>query len=676
MDLLAGLNPPQLRAVTTVKGRVLVLAGAGTGKTRVLTLRMAHLIKNHGCSPRAILGLTFTNKAAAEMRHRLGTLVEAKMARQVTLCTFHSFCMQVLREEIHRLGYTNAFTLYDEKDVHRLMSTIARDLLEHEGELPSIAEATETISLAKNKGLKKEEIQGTGSEWHDEFTRTLYGRLHDSMRAYNAVDFDSLLSLSVELFERFPDVLEAYQERYRYIMIDEYQDTNPIQYRLASLLAAKYDNLCVVGDDDQSIYGWRGADIQNILNFSKAAVIKLEQNYRSTNIILKAANAVIGNNHKRHSKALWSDKGEGNSIEVFHAANETEEAQAVVARIDKYREKYGLKWKDMAVLYRSNALSRSIEQALLKYSWKDGDMWVRGIPYQIHGGTEFYERREIKDLIAYLRVIVNPLDQEALLRIINYPRRGIGDGALDLLTAYNRSQEIPLWNVLQGVSQRQPQFSSLTDQIAPKALKGIHHFLDTLTIAKARFTQGISDTPLSMRDALLWLIESIQYKKAISEEVKSAQMRDFKWENVQEFVSSIADYESQPCLDHQKKPTLQGFVLGLSLSDGWSSDSSARQHEDKISLMTFHSAKGLEFPACFLIGMEDHIIPHEKSLKQTGVEEERRLMYVALTRAMRHLTLSMARNRKRMGVDAASVPSRFILEIPKDHLKMTHWHEI
>lgn len=670
MDIFSGLNPPQRQAVTTVKGRVLVLAGAGTGKTRVLTLRIAHLINSHGCSPGAILGLTFTNKAAAEMRQRLSALVDNKIARQVTLCTFHSFCMQVLREEIHRLGYTNAFTLYDEKDMHRLMTTIVRDLLEHEGDLPSIAVATETISLAKNRGLKEEEIQGTGSEWHDTFTRTLYSRLHDSMRAYNAVDFDSLLSLTVELFERFPDVLETYQERYRYIMIDEYQDTNPIQYRLAALLADKDHNLCVVGDDDQSIYGWRGADIQNILNFSDATVIKLEQNYRSTNVILKAANAVIGNNHKRHAKALWSDKGEGNLIEVFHAPNESEEAQAIVCRMDKFREKHGLKWKDMAILYRSNALSRSIEHALMKHSWKDQEMWVRGVPYQIHGGTEFYERREVKDLLAYLRVIVNPLDQEALLRIINYPRRGIGEGALDLLTAYNRSHQLPLWHVLQGVSQGESSYSSLAGQIAPKALKGIQTFLNIMNMTKGKFATE------SMRNALVWLIENIHYKKAIAEEVKSAQMRDFKWENVQEFVSSIDDYEKQPVLDLQKKPSLQGYVLGLALADGWSGNSSAYRHEDKVSLMTFHSAKGLEFPACFLIGMEDHIIPHEKSLKQTGVEEERRLMYVALTRAMKHLTLSMARTRKRMGIDAASTPSRFILEIPKEHLKMTHWHQL
>lgn len=670
MDLFAGLNPPQRTAVETIKGRVLVLAGAGSGKTRVLTLRMAHLIRNLDCSPRFILGLTFTNKAAAEMRHRLGSLIESQLAKQVTLCTFHSFCMQVLRTEIQRLGYTKEFTLYDEKDVQRLISMIARDLLEHESELPSLGPTTETISLAKNRGLKSDEIAGTGSKWHDEFTRSVYSRLQDSMRAYNAVDFDSLLSLTVELFERFPDVLGSYQDRYRYIMIDEYQDTNPIQYRLASLLAAKYQNLCVVGDDDQSIYGWRGADIQNILSFSEAAVIKLEQNYRSTHAILKAANAVIANNQKRHSKVLWSDKGEGALIEVFHAPTEVEEAEAVVCRLDNFRKKYGLKWKEMAILYRSNAISRPVEQALIKHSWKEGDVWVRGIPYQIFGGTEFYERREVKDLLAYLRVIVNPLDQEALLRIINYPRRGIGEGALDALTAYNRKCQLPLWSVLNGVAHGDAAYAEVNEKMASKALKGVQEFMDIIQIAKMKFATD------SMKDSMMWLIEKINYQKAIAEEVKSAQMRDFKWENVQEFVSGIADYEQKAVSENEDKPSLQDFVLGLSLAGDWEGRGSKNPHEDKVSLMTFHSSKGLEFPACFLIGMEDHIIPHEKSLKQTGIEEERRLMYVALTRAMKYLTLSMARQRKRMGVDAVSSPSRFILEIPKEHLKMVHWHQI
>lgn len=659
MDLFQGLNPQQRAAVEAIDGRLLVLAGAGSGKTRVLTLRMAHLIRNLNCSPRAILGLTFTNKAAAEMRHRLGRLADPKLSKQVTLCTFHSFCMQVLRAEIHRLGYTTEFTLYDENDMQRLVNMIARDVLEHESEtLPSLQATTETISFAKNKGLLPEEIQGTGSAWHDEFARDIYRRLNSSMRAYNAVDFDSLLSLTVELFDKFPDVLEKYQERYRYIMIDEYQDTNPIQYRLAALLAAKYNNLCVVGDDDQSIYGWRGADIHNILDFNASKIIKLEQNYRSTNVILKAANAVIGNNRKRHGKALWSSGGEGESIEVFHAPTEIDEAQAVVCRMDKLREKHALKWSDMAILYRSNALSRSIEQALLKHMWKDGAEWTRGVPYEVHGGTEFYQRREVKDLMAYLRVIVNPRDQEALLRVINHPRRGIGESALDAMTAYNRESDLPLFQVLRDVSTNQ----HLKETVSAKALKGVNEFLDIIDSAKAKF----AEQPL--RDSMVWLLERIQYQKAIAEEVKSGQMRDFKWENVQEFVSSMGDFD-------QRQLTLHDFVLETPLAGDWEG-AARRGTENKVNLMTFHSAKGLEFPACFLVGMEDHIIPHEKSLKQTGIEEERRLMYVAMTRAMRFLTLSMARQRKRMGVEVASSPSRFIFEVPKEHLRMTEWHDV
>jgi len=670
MDLFAGLNPQQKKAVETVKGRILVLAGAGSGKTRVLTLRMAHLIHNLQISPRSILGLTFTNKAAAEMRHRLASMLDFQAAKQVTLCTFHSFCMQILRSEIQRLGYTPQFTLYDEKDIQRLVGAIARDLLEHEGQLPSLAPTTQTIVMAKNKGLKAEDIEGTGSAWHDEFARNLYCRLQASMRAYNAVDFDSLLSLTVELFEKHSDVLESYQERYRYIMIDEYQDTNPIQYRLATLLAAKYNNLCVVGDDDQSIYGWRGADVEHILNFPSAEVIKLQQNYRSTNVILKAANAVIANNQKRHGKALWSDNGEGNLIEVFHAPSEAEEAQAVVCRMDKMREQHGLKWKEMAILYRSNALSRSFEFALMKHSWKEGSVWHRGIPYQIYGGTEFYERREVKDLVAYLRVLVNPLDQEALLRIINFPRRGIGENSLDALTAYNRLKNQPLWDVLNNMARENPICEELKEKINAKARQGIQTFLDVMATAKLKFAQQ------SLREALVWLIEAIDFQKAISEEVKSPQMRAFKWENVQEFVSSLSDYEQNFNADvGTKEPCLHDFVLSMPLEKNWEK-ASAKGSENKVTLMTFHSAKGLEFPVCFLVGMEDHIIPHEKSLKQTGIEEERRLMYVALTRAMKYLVVSMARQRKRMGVEAASRPSRFLLEIPKELLNITHWHQV
>ncbi len=482
------------------------------------------------------------------------------------------------------------------------------------------------------------------------------------MRAYNAVDFDSLLSLTVELFERHPDVLEKYRCQYRYIMIDEYQDTNPIQYRLAALLSAKHNNLCVVGDDDQSIYGWRGADVQNILGFDRAKVIKLEQNYRSTNIILKAANAVICNNTKRHGKSLWSSKEDGEPIEVFHAPTEDEEAQAVVYRMDKLRQEKGLSWGDMAILYRSNALARPFELVLMKYVWKDGEEWVRGVPYQVFGGTEFYERREIKDLMAYLRTIVNPLDQEALLRIINYPRRGIGDVALDALTAYNRSEKISLWSVLNGVVDGEESYHELRKKLSSIALKGLQQFLNTLKIAKENF----ANTPLS--EALKWLIEEIDYKKAIDEEVKSDQMRAFKRENIDAFISTIDDYQRKSA----PPATLHGFVLTMPLSNDWGG-SFKNVNKNVATLMTFHSAKGLEFPVCFLVGMEDHIIPHEKSLKESGLEEERRLMYVAITRAKRNLIISMARQRKRMGVEIASRPSRFLLEIPQEYFRITKW---
>ena len=663
---LSQLNPSQKEAVETVKGRLLVLAGAGSGKTKVLTLRMAHLILNLSVSPKAILGLTFTNKAAEEMRHRLAGLVDADSARHVVLNTFHGFCMQVLRQDIGRLGYTPQFTLYDEKDVQRLIAMIARDELQHESEtLPSLGSTIQAINWAKNRGLKEEEILDPSSHWHQGFTRTVFRRLQDSLRAYNAVDFDNLLTLTLELFEKHPDILEKYQERFLYLMIDEYQDTNPVQYRIAALLASKYNNLCVVGDDDQSIYGWRGADVQNILNFGDALTIKLEQNYRSTNTILNAANAVIQKNAERHSKVLWSQKGDGSLIELFHAPNEVDEAQGVVYRIAKIKQAQGLKWSDIAILYRSNALSRQFESALMKQSWQDQDRWVNGVPYQIFGGQEFYERREVKDLFAYLRVISNPLDQEALLRIINQPRRGIGEATLDMLTQRNRQENIPLWVVLKEVLD-ESRGMTLREKIPQKTLKGIQSFVETVEKASHTFASNPLDKSLA------WLVETVNYRQAIHEEVKSVQMRAFKWENVQEFILSLKEFEER--FDSSKKVTLNDFVQSMPIDSDWKKKQQGMD-EDRVTLMTFHSAKGLEFKAVFLVGMEDHIIPHEKSLKQTGLEEERRLMYVAITRAKEFLTISMSRQRKRMGQDYPSNPSRFLFDIPKNFLRVVPWHQ-
>jgi DNA helicase-2/ATP-dependent DNA helicase PcrA len=626
------LNEPQEQAVKTVKGRVLVLAGAGSGKTRVIVHRIAYLIQQ-GHQPQSILGLTFTNKAAEEMRHRLELLIGKELSKQVTLSTFHSFCMQILRKEIEKLGYTKEFSLYDERDIQRLIQQLTREMLGHEGELPSLAPTRAALAVAANQGLSAED--GT---WHDTFSRNLYARLNSSLRAYNAVSFDSLISLAIQLFEQHPDVLERYQDRYQFIMIDEYQDTNPAQFRLAELLAGKGQNLCVVGDDDQSIYGWRGAEVKNILNFKADHTIKLEQNYRSTSSILEAANAVIRNNKNRYHKSLWSASQHADPIEVFNAPTDAEEAVAVTNRLLRLKEK-GLNWRDMAILYRSNALSRQFEVALMQASWQSSEgKWLRGIPYEIFGGLEFSERSEIKDLLAYLRVIANPLDQEALLRIINVPRRGISDSFLDQLTQTNRSQNVPLWNILEKEEK-----------------KTVKAFVDLIKEASLRFK-----TP-PFGEALSWLIEKINYKKAIQEEVKSEKMREFKWENVQECVNALAE---------AKEETLQDFVANTSLNRQ-TMQTHKKNQDDKVQLMTFHSAKGLEFPACFLVGLEDGILPHEKSMMQTGLEEERRLFYVGITRAQKHLTLSMSRARMRMGKTNPTTPSRFLYEIPKNLYTVT-----
>ncbi len=668
-SLFAHLNPDQKKAVRATEGRVLILAGAGSGKTSVLSYRIAHLLKNKQVDPEAILGLTFTNKAAQEMRERVGKLVTSKVAKKITLSTFHSFCMRLLRKEIHHLGFTPNFTLYDEKDTRRLSMQLARHLLEHEGELPSLEKTLSKIAFAKSRGLSSDEMAKSSTDWEDSFSKDLFERLHTSMRAYNAVDFDSLLSLTVQLFNEHPEVLQRYQERYRYIMIDEYQDTNPVQYQLARLLSSAHDNLCVVGDDDQSIYGWRGAEIKNILHFESSTVIKLEQNYRSTPTILNAANAVIAHNEARHAKQLWSTAESGDLITLFHAPTEQEEAQAVVQRMIKLHKDRKIPWKEMAILYRSNILSRAFELALMQAIWEKEGQWVRGIPFEVFGGTEFYERAEIRDLIAYLRVIANPLDQEALLRIINVPRRGISDQTLDRLTQLNRQKEIPLWTILEEVAS--PLSSELKNDLSSRAIEGIAEFVGIIREAKNLF-----HTP-PLHEALAWLIDTIDYRKAIVDDVKSEKMRDFKWENVAHCIDALAIYEEeQKGLGAEDAISLQHFLDHSMLDPDHAPQREKKKQEDKVNLMTFHSAKGLEFTSCYLVGLEDHILPHEKSLLETGIEEERRLMYVAMTRAKKHLTLSMARNRKKMGKDLQTTPSRFLFEIPKEFIRITSWQTV
>jgi DNA helicase-2/ATP-dependent DNA helicase PcrA len=651
------LNPNQDKAVRTANGRVLVLAGAGSGKTRVIAHRIAYLVLQLAQPSSSILGLTFTNKAAAEMRHRVESLIGPKETKSVTLSTFHSFCMHILRREIQRLGYTRDFSLYDERDLQRIITQIVRDMLGHEGELPSLAPTIAALTHASNQGLSPDAVQkGT---WHDQFSKDLYQRLHSTLRAYNAVSFDSLITLTIRLFEEHPGTLDAYQEKFRYLMIDEYQDTNPAQFRLAELLAGKYQNLCVVGDDDQSIYGWRGAEIKYILQFKADQVIKLEQNYRSSPTILQAANAVISHNQNRHDKKLWTAESEAQAIEVFTAEQESEEAFAVIERMIRLRQEKNIAWKEMAILYRSNALSRHFELALMQAAWQKDGKWIRGIPYEVFGGLEFTERSEIKDLLAYLRVIANVQDQEAILRIVNLPRRGISDTCLDELTQENRSQGVHLWDLLLQIAATNKSLPK-----HPKAVAGIKTFVEIIQTAQKRFeTRPLSDT-------LVWLLEKINYKKTIEEDVKSEKMRQFKWENVQECVNALSQYEEErTAANALDEITLQHFIANTTLARQTMQPNSKKNHEDKVQLMTLHSAKGLEFPFVFIVGLEDHILPHEKSAAETGIEEERRLFYVGITRARKHLTLSMARSRMRMGKPNPTQPSRFLFEIPKEFLK-------
>ena len=630
------LNLHQQKAVNTTEGRVLVLAGAGSGKTKVIVHRIAHLIQNVGAPPESILGLTFTNKAAAEMRERIGKLLTPAVAKKIVLSTFHSFCMRILRKEIHHLGYTRDFSLYDERDTRRLLKQIA-----HEEELSSIEPVFEQITHAKSRGNLPD----------DKVSRTLFERLHGSMRAFNAVDFDSLLSLTVELFEKHPEILARYQEQFRYVMIDEYQDTNPIQYRIAQLLCEKHHNLCVVGDDDQSIYGWRGAEIKNILSFESAHVIKLEQNYRSLPTILKAANALIAHNSERHEKELYTRAPDAAPIALFHAPTENDEANAVVQRLLHLKRTYDLRWRDFAILYRSNAIARTFEMALLQAMWQKEGQWRRGIPYQVFGGTELSERSEIKDLMAYLRLIANPHDEEALLRIINIPRRGISDKTLSVLTEENRKGKIPLWKVLKELKTH--------DKLQPRAIKAVENFVYVIEEARSHFQQK------SLKGAVDYLLELIDYQKAIEEEVQSDKMRIFKWDNVQSCVAALDLYEQET-----PDPSLQDFLANTLLDQSRLPKKGKDLVDDRVNVMTFHSAKGLEFEAAFLVALEDHIIPHEKSFH---LEEERRLMYVAITRAKKHLTMSMARQRKRYGKDENSSPSRFLFEIPQDLLQVLSW---
>lgn len=635
MDLSA-LNPEQRRAAETLDGPVLILAGAGSGKTRALTYRVANLIE-HNVPARSILALTFTNKAAREMKERVEKLIGKEQSEQAWISTFHSTCARILRRDIEKLGYSRSFTIYDDDDQQRLLKDIFKQLNIDDKYLP-VREVKAKISDAKNKMM-------TADEWFAKSSRDRRNSLiHDVMTVYeqklrllNSLDFDDLLLKTLELLADHPPVLEAYRRRFRYVLVDEYQDTNRTQYELVSLLTAESRNLCVVGDDDQSIYGWRGADIRNILDFEKdypdATVIKLEQNYRSTGTILDAANQVIANNESRKDKKLWTEKDDGEKILLYCAQDEREEAAWIVRQIDKLKRQGGA-LGDIAVLYRTNAQSRIPEESLMQ----------TGIPYRVFGGQKFYERKEIKDIIAYLRVIANPADDLSLTRIINVPKRAIGDSTVQFLTDDAGRRSLPLFAALaelpEELSSRARNsvtafFGMMSLLIAQKEMMDLETFVETLIR-----TTGLED----------------QYAKEDTEEARG------RIENIREFLGSVHEFAEMA-----DEPTLESYLENVSLVTDLDR---AEDQSGYVTLMTLHSAKGLEFDNVFIPGMEEGIFPSFRSMEEDNrLEEERRLMYVGITRARKRLFLSRARERMLYNQYSHNAPSRFLDEIPARLIK-------
>jgi DNA helicase-2/ATP-dependent DNA helicase PcrA len=629
---LAELNPAQREAVLTTEGPLLVIAGAGSGKTRVLTYRVAHLIAACGVKPSEILAITFTNRAASEMRSRLDRLL-GETARRIWILTFHAACGRILRREAPRLGYRSNFTIYDQADQVRLAKACLEEL-ERDPKRFAPRGVHSQISNAKNQLVGPDEYRRRVESFFDQTVADVYGlyqrRLHES----NAVDFDDLLMLTVEVLERFPEARERWQKAFRYVLVDEYQDTNHAQYRLLQLLAEKHQNLCAVGDPDQSIYAFRSADIRNILEFERdfagTRTIALEQNYRSTNTILRAANAVIAHNRERKEKNLWSELGEGQPVRVLEVEDEHAEARFVAAEVVGLIDE-GLSGKEIAVFYRTNAQSRVLEDVLVR----------QGVPYQVIGGPRFYERAEIKDAVAYLQVIDNPADAVSLMRIANRPRRGIGDATIDRLRVFADAQGIALSEALGRAEEAGVAAAPL------RAVQSLRTLLQSLS-AQAQ--------ELSVPELLERVLEQSGYLEALEAE-RTIEARG-RIENLQELVGVAQEHREQT-----PEQTLSGFLQEISL---YSDQDALREEESLLTLMTLHNAKGLEFRAVFVIGMEEGIFPHARSIEEQGIEEERRLAYVGMTRAQEHLTLTHASARSLWGNRSYNLPSRFLDEMPEE----------
>ena len=633
MDL-STLNKEQRQAVETLDGPLLILAGAGSGKTRALTYRIANLV-DHGVSPWNILALTFTNKAAREMRERTEALLGGSV-KDMWVATFHSCCTRILRSDIDKLGRDRNFVIYDDDDQTSLIAAIMKRLGVNDKDITK-RQIKEHISEAKNKSTEPEKFL-MDNPYLDESVLKVFREYQRSLKEYNALDFDDLLGKTLELFQSCPEVLQKYRSKFRYILVDEYQDTNVMQYHIVELLAREHGNICVVGDDDQSIYGWRGADIRNILDFEKdfpgAKVIRLEQNYRSTSNILDAANAVIENNQGRKSKKLWTDNGRGDRIETFTADSERDEAHFVCRKIME-GVRNGMNYGDFAVLYRMNAQSRIPETAMVNY----------GIPNKVYGGQRFYERKEIKDIMAYLRLIYNPFDDIALKRIINVPKRSIGDASIAELARVAEQE---------GKSMLVAALTS--ENIDPRAMKKIKPFADTM----GEFIALSRTMPLS---EFTWgMISALEYETYLKAEDKKGEVES-RMDNLRELIGNIKEIEKDLS---EGEDALRAFLENVSLV---SDIDSMNDGNGAVALMTLHSAKGLEFPVVFMIGMEENIFPTSRArndMSNHAMEEERRLCYVGMTRAKQKLYLINARQRNIFGNESYNRKSRFIEEIPAE----------
>lgn len=637
MSIYDTLNENQKEAVLHTDGPLLILAGAGSGKTRVLTHRIAYLIEECGVNPWSILAITFTNKAAGEMRERVDKLV-GMGAESIWVSTFHSMCVRILRRYIDRLGYNTNFTIYDTDDQKTLMKDICKHL-NIDTKIFKERNFLGAISKAKDSCITPQEYElSVAGDFQKKKTAAVYWEYEKQLKANNALDFDDLLMKTVQLLQTQPDVLDYYQERFRYIMVDEYQDTNTVQFKLIHLLAGRYRNLCVVGDDDQSIYKFRGANIRNILDFEQvfddARVIKLEQNYRSTETILEAANGVIANNVGRKDKHLWTDKGKGDSLCVRQFDNEYDEAEYVVSDI-RNRVREGLRsYQDHAILYRTNAQSRVFEERLVACN----------VPYKIVGGINFYARREIKDILAYLKTIDNGLDDLAVKRIINVPKRGIGLASISRVQDYAIEHEISFYEALK------------TPDLIPgvgRAMAKLTSFMSLMEHLKNRAKE------LTVSELITEVLGMTDYDSYIAEDDK--EKAEERRENINELVNKAAAYE-EACVD--EPPTLSGFLEEVALV---ADIDSLDEDSDYVVLMTLHSAKGLEFPQVYLVGMEDGLFPSYLSITSddaTEIEEERRLCYVGITRAEENLTLTYARRRFVRGEAQYNKMSRFLKEIP------------